>query len=254
MYRRYFFTFVIMVLLCAGCISCGVQADTADESTATESDVSTLISGSAADCDVIRMLSFDGYREYLDFIREATPESINADLYGVYCFGDKAIADILAIQNAKEGVLVPCYKGTPIALYNYYEPISVTDGGWFYLTNTEFFVHINDQSAARVILTRLSDKYQKMADNASCAELISAISPSAVNVDNYRDYESELLVYEDTAVIDGILTSLMVRQTVYGDEMIYFVTKGYLVVIDVRLGVITPEWLGEFSLGTCSEN
>lgn len=104
MYRRYFFTFVIMVLLCAGCISCGVQADTADESAATESDVSTLISGSAADCDVIRELSFDGYsdedsKENRFLYYSVSGESCFGNTHGNVCPVTDAITPFSAVTH-----------------------------------------------------------------------------------------------------------------------------------------------------------
>lgn len=188
---------------------------------------------------------FSSHEEYIAFFQEKAeqmPEHIS----------DSMKAYIQTVRNEQQTLMIPHYRGKPVALRDKegYSTITVMDRELYYFTWTWFYT---EEDHVTIKLSKLSPEDSALAGMTSCSEFISAIWPTAPNIDNYQEKENYTLIYEDDAVINGVAKSILIRQTKSGEEYISFTTDGYLVIITAPLGTITKEWLCDFSLAAFSK-
>lgn len=165
---------------------------------------------------------------------------------------DSMKAYIQSVRNEQQTLMIPHYRGKPVVLRDVegYSTITVMDRELYYFTWTWF--HTEEERVA-IKLSKLSPEDSALASMTSCSEFIAAIWPTAPNIHNYQEKENYTLIFEDDAVIDGVVRSMLIQHTKYGEEYISFTTDGYLVVITAPLGTITEEWLCDFSLAAFSK-
>ena len=192
-------------------------------------------------------IGFADYAEYVSFFQENTAEEILAE--SPYSVSDAMVAYIQEIQRDPQALLIPCYQGTPVELRKQegYDGIALLDHELYYFVWSWFYTNIDGENLV-VCLSKLSEENASLASTMSCSEFIATIAPDAPNIHNYQEKTDYKAVYEDTLMIDGTATSVLIRCTKSDEQYFSFVMKDHLVLIKASGDADTATWLRNFSL------
>lgn len=193
-------------------------------------------------------IGFVDYSEYASFFQENTAESILAE--SPYSVSDAMVAYIQEIQRDPQALLIPYHQGTPVELRKQegYDWITLLDHELYSFVWSWFYTNIDGENLV-VRLSKLSEENASLASTMSCSAFIAAIAPDAPNIHNYQEKTDYKTVYEDTLIIDGTATSVLIRCTKSDTQYVSFVMKDHLVLIKASSDADTVTWLRDFGLG-----
>ena len=242
---------IVTMIACIMMLACQKQNDTRVQD---NSDLTDSHAGEAQNIsvNVYPTISFSGYQEYFSFFQKSTGQSVITE--GEQVVSDRMNAYIQTARNEPETLVIPCYDGNPVVLREIegYDAITILDKELYGFLWTWFYTSFGEDSVT-IQVSQLSEGNRSLANEMSCSEFVATIAPTAPNVHNYQEKENYTLIYEDEAVIDGIVRSMLIEQTKDGQEYIFFTIDGHLVIITAPLGTITEEWLCDFRLAAFSK-
>lgn len=250
MCRKYILMIVIMIA-CIMLSACQKQNDTLVKNDSGLTD-SQVVETQGESVDIYPAITFSGYQEYFDFFQKSTAQSLTTE--GELVVSDRMNTYIQTARNEPETLVIPCYDGNPVVLREIegYDAITVLDKELYGFLWTWFYTRLGEDSVT-IQVSRLSEENHSLASEMSCSEFITTIAPTAPNINNYHEKANYHLIYEDNTVVDGVTTSMLIKQTKDGGEYISFVTEGCLVIISAPVGTITEDWLCDFSLAAFSK-
>lgn len=189
-------------------------------------------------------IGFEDYDEYIAFMQNPSDAKPLSEIY--------TSQEIKAyIQNIREGTLplmLPCHGGERIVLEIEDDfPIPSTVYICYDLfAGTSFITYVNEIKVS-IRIYALSEEDAAMAKEMSCPDLIAALRPTNLHVDNY-DAGHYSAIFEDTAEISGVSRSVLVTQDTNDWERILFVLDDCLIEIYSPTGTVTKDWLKDFSI------